>query len=409
MGAPPLESSVTRLAVDRELPDLELLIDRHWVWQTYQNLLTEQTDPPQRIRLRHFGYHPHTRAIVSYTAERRFGRMVVRDEFAVEMSAGKAARAFRFPDDPYLPGLPRAASAVEAQQLLSEYASLSPYRLKVETVRYRPGTRAVLRYTGTWKSRRVGTMRLFARVMPPASLSRFMSAMELAGASGFAIPCVVAQWEQGGVVLLPEVRGDNVRELISTGTPPEPSRVLDCLEKLWGSGFEPGQGCSLNLIGGYRLAKDVLSMLPANESYRPLLHRISESLDPFVSNWGPSALAHNDFYDDQMILTPEGQLALVDYEEIGPGDPMLDVANMLAHLRWAARFGVAPERCEDYHRQFRSQALARFKWDNEALALREGFRLFRLTADAFRRSGNDWAASINTGLLLTQEALERPH
>ena len=50
-----------------------------------------------------------------------------------------------------------------------------------------------------------------------------------------------------------------------------------------------------------------------------------------------------------------------------------------------------------------------FGADSDALALREGFALFRLAADAFRRSGSDWAVTIDTGLLLTQEALERPH
>ena len=55
----------------------------------------------------------------------------------------------------------------------------------------------------------------------------------------------------------------------------------------------------------------------------------------FAAAWRPTALAHNDFYDDQMLLMPAGNLALVDFEETGPGDPML------AHLRWMA--GFAPK------------------------------------------------------------------
>ena len=31
--------------------------------------------------------------------------------------------------------------------------------------------------------------------------------------------------------------------------------------------------------------------------------------------------------------------ALVDFEEAGPGDPMLDVGNFIAHLCWRSRFG----------------------------------------------------------------------
>ena len=74
---------------------------------------------------------------------------------------------------------------------------------------------------------------------------------------------------------------------------------------------------------------------------------------------GDTILAHSDFYDDQVLLTPEGHLALVDFEEIGPGGPLLDVSDMLAHLRWMARFGSAPEAYGAYRRRVRSAALAR--------------------------------------------------
>jgi len=405
MDCPQFEPVVTLLPVDKELPDIQLLIDRHWVWQTYCGLLTEEGDPPQRIRLRNFAYQPGVRALVSYTAEQRWDRVLVQDDFAVEMAAGKHTRAFRYPNDPYLPGLQRAASAVEAQQLLSRYASLTPYRLKVDKIRYRPGTRAVLRYTASWRSRRPCQARLFARVMVPARLPRFLSAMNLASKSTFVIPHVVASWEEGGVVWLPEVSGNTVRTLVHTGTPPEPARVLDSLASLWSVGLEPNQGHTLNVAGGFRVAKDILSMLPTLEASHSLLRDISEILEPFVADWHPTTLAHNDFYDDQMFVTPDEQLVLVDYEEIGPGDPMFDVGNMLAHLRWMARFGDATDTCGEYHRRFRSEALSRFGWDEQALATREGFALFRLASDAFRRSGHDWAGTVTNGLLLTLEAL----
>ena len=62
-----------------------------------------------------------------------------------------------------------------------------------------------------------------------------------------------------------------------------------------------------------------------------------DTLSPFVDAWQPTALAHNDFYDDQMLFTPDtGRLALVDFEETAPGDPLLDVGVMLAHLRRSA-------------------------------------------------------------------------
>ena len=65
----------------------------------------------------------------------------------------------------------------------------------------------------------------------------------------------------------------------------------------------------------------------------------TRSLDSFVESWRPSRIAHNDFYDDQMLVLPDGGIAMVDFEETGPGDPMLDVGNFLAHLRWGYQIG----------------------------------------------------------------------
>ena len=61
-------------------------------------------------------------------------------------------------------------------------------------------------------------------------------------------------------------------------------------------------------------------------------------VDPFVASREPSGTVHNYFYDDQMhcyddqmLMLPDGRVALVDFEEAGPGDSMLDVGNFLAH------------------------------------------------------------------------------
>ncbi len=134
--------------------------------------------------------------------------------------------------------------------------------------------------------------------------------------------------------------------------------------------------------------------------------RLVDTLRPFVDAWQPTALAHNDFYDDQMLFTPDtGRLALVDFEETAPGDPLLDVGIMLAHLRRSVRFG-GPEICETYRREFREAALARFGWDQRELNLREAYSLFGLSANAFHQLHSNWYESLETGLSLAAEALE---
>ena len=130
-------------------------------------------------------------------------------------------------------------------------------------------------------------------------------------------------------------------------------------------------------------------------------------LRPFAESWQPTAIAHNDFYDDQMIVQPDGRAALVDLEEVGPGDPLLDVGNFLAHLRWADRFGT--KRTTDasgaYYHRLREAALDCFAWDERELALREAVCIFRVCTNTIRRPKPDWHTNTIAGLELVNETL----
>ena len=398
-SVPILEPKVTLPADDR-IPGLSQLFDAQWAWRAYCTEFGEPEEPPQRIRAQHFTYRPGTRALVSYVAQWQRGRWVEEDQFAAELAAGRPVAMFRYPDDPHLPGLPSAASPAEAHQLLDRHVSISAQRLRVEVMRYRPGTRAVLRYTASWRQRRLGRVTFFVRVMPARRVARLLEAAELVGQSRFNLPRIAGCWKEGGVVWMTGVPGETVRAHIQKGTAPNPGLILDGLDQLWSTRVESGKGRPLDLPGGFKMTADLLSHLLRNEEKRQLLHQVLDVLGPFSDGWRPSSLAHNDFHDDQMLLTPEGQLALVDFEEAGPGDPLLDVANMLAHLRWMARFGNEPGNCDAYHRQFRADALSRFGLDPQALDLREAFVLFRLSSGPIRQLRSNWAKRVEIGLAL---------
>lgn len=404
-AVPALEPEAA-LPMDEGLPGLPRLFDREWVWRAFCARSGAPEDPPQRILARQLLYQPGARAVIDYVAEWRWDRWVMEDQFAVELAAGKQARLFRYPDDPYLPGLRQAGSAPEAHELLSRHLPLHPSYLRVETVRYRPGTRAVLRYTARWRQVRGGKVTLFARVLPPARVPRLLAAAVLAERSGFALPRFAGCWPEGGVVWVAGVPGKTVRTLIRKGEPPDPDLLLDGLARLWSSPAAPSVGRALDLAAHFRHTRRLLSQVLEDEAARRVLHRVVDILGPFAERWRPSAPAHNDFYDDQLLLTPAGRLVLVDFEEAGPGDPLLDVGNLLAHLRWTARFGVAPEACDVYRQCFRSVALDRFGWEGRELALREAFALFRLSTNPVRQLHRHWPRAVETGLSLVCEALE---
>lgn len=403
-AVPALEPQAV-LPMDEGLPGLPRLFEREWVWRAFCAQFGAPKEPPRRIRARQLLYQPGARAVIDYVAEWRWDRWVIEDQFAVELAHGKPERLFRYPDDPYLPGLHQAASAPEAHELLSRHLPLHPNYLRVETVRYRPGRRAVLRYTARWKGVRGSKVTLFARVLPPGRVPWLLAAVDLAGRSGFALPRLAGCWPEGGVVWLAGVSGKTVRTLIRKGEPPDPDLILDGLARLWSAPAAPGAGRPLDVAAHFRHSRRLLSQVLEDEGARRLLRRVADVLGAFAEAWRPSGLAHNDFYDDQLLLTPAGRLVLVDFEETGPGDPLLDVGNLLAHLRWTARFGVAPEACDGYRQGFRSAALDRFGWEARDLALREAFALFRLSTNPVRQLHRDWPRAVEAGLSLVSEAL----
>ena len=407
MSTPPLEPAVA-LPADTVLPGLRSLFDGAWVWQQFCTRFGAPDATPKRVRVQQLNYQPGRRALVSYVVEQSDTQWVVDDQFAIELTPGKPERLFRYPDDPFLPGLVDAASPIEAHKLLAKHLPISPHRIRVEPVRYRPGVRAVLRHVVSWGPARKSQITMFARVMPPARLPRLLTAATLADSSGFSLPPVVASWPEGGVVWMSEVPGETLRQRIRSGTPPEPNRILDALAPLWETPLKAAQGRPLDILGGYKSTGRLLAHVLEDEeaAQQPFL-QVMDALGPFAKAWRPSALAHNDFHDDQVLITPADRLALVDFEEVGAGDAQFDVANLMAHLHWMARFGNAPEACGAYRAGVRSAALDRFGWDARDLDVREAYGIFRLASNPVRQMRRDWASRVESGLSLAAEVLGR--
>ena len=401
LTAPPLSPPVT-LPEDQGLQEFSRLFDGEWVWRTYCSRLGQPETKPQRLRLRLLSYNPGRRAIATCVAEWPWDEFVTQDQFAIELAPGQPARLFRYPEDPYLPGLTSAASAVAASRMLNRYVFAAPVqRVRVDVVRYRPGGHAVLRH-------RLGRVRFYVRVMRPERVSRLMAAAELVAQSGFALPRLAGCWAEGGVVWLSEIPGQNLRRLIRKGDALDPEPILGDLARLWDIPYQPQEHRPFNLLGAYRRARRVFrQVLRDLDGPRLTLKRATAALDPFVKSWQPSGVAHNDFYDDQMIRLPDGRLALVDFEEAGLGDPLLDVGNFLAHMRWSAHFGREAEAQASgaYHRRMRSAALERFGWERRTLNLREAVCIFRVCTNPIRHLAPDWPRRLEVGLSLVNEVL----
>ena len=387
---------------DPGLNDLSKLFDPDWVYSTYRSMAREGYPVPEQFRIRQIGYTPGRVAIVSYMAAWDEETYLPWEHFIARVDRGSPIEVFQFPYDRSLPGLEQSVDPDSALKLVNKHVlAIGARRIRVEVIRYRPGNRAVLRH-------HVGRTRFFARVMTPRALSPFLGGWEVIARSSFVAPRIAGYWGDGALVWMSEIPGKTLRRLIRRGMPSDPDPILNGLETLWSQHYAGPSGRAFDLPAAYRRAKGSFVHLARNTHTESVLNKITKPLDRFVQSWHPSAIAHNDFYDDQILVLPDESMALVDFEEAGPGDPMLDVGNFVAHLTWRSRFGHLGEFdiTPSYRDDFRSAAIKRFGWDERELNLREAVCLFRICTNAVRQPRDDWRGKLEAGLCLVDETLQ---
>ena len=387
---------------DPGLHELPNLFDQEWVWCAYHQQFGRHETDPNRIRVRQFAHSLGRVAIVSYEMEWPPDEYIPSQSFAIKIERDQPVEIFRYPEDRRLPGLSEVAHPEAALELLNKYVlAVRARRASVDLIRYRPASRAILRH-------RAGRAKFYVRVMRPNAVTPLLTAQALIAQSGFVVPRIAGYWAEGGAVWLSEIPGRNMRRQIHRGNMPDPTLLLDGLQTLWSASPKHTGSRPFNLPGAYRRARRSFrhNVRDDGAALHSLNHAI-RSLDPFVRSWRPTGMAHNDFYDDQMLVLRDGRIALVDFEETGPGDPLLDVGNFLAHLQWASRFG-SKRRAEgsgEYYPVLRHAALERFRWNDKSLAFREAVCLFRICTNTIRRPQNDWHTRLEAGLSLVNETL----
>ena len=418
---------------DPRLPDLPRLFDAEWLWATYQQQTADRDDipavTPRRFRLSYFSHRSGGSATASYLLDWHRDDFIPSQHVTVRTSSRElrarigdsrprpALEMFVYPDDENLPALPAVADPTLAIDLVNRHVlAMRPRRIRVQLVRYRPLRRAIFRHVAE-------RIRLYARVVRPAEIPRLVAAHELVGQSEFVVPRLAGAWHDGGVAWLSEIPGKNLRRHIRRGNVPDVAPMLDGLQSLW-KGHRRAASAELrpfSLDRAYRAARRTFADKARDhaEASRQLAAAV-EALDPFVASWRPTSIAHNDFYDDQMLQLPDGRLAMVDFEDAGPGDPMLDVGNGAAHLAWAAAFAsnrrsksnskpnaLSSRRASRaVHEALTGEAISRFGWDRRSYALREAVCIFRICTHTIRHPRPDWQDRLAAGLQLVNRILE---
>jgi aminoglycoside phosphotransferase (APT) family kinase protein len=120
-------------------------------------------------------------------------------------------------------------------------------------------------------------------------------------------------------------------------------------------------------------------------------------------------IVHGDLYEGQ-VLVADDSLGLVDLDDVGPGDPVLDAATFCAHLlALAASAGGAAGRVLRYRELLRAAFLQRLDVDPRALAWREAYAMLLLAPGPVRVLHREWARQMTTRIELAEQLLSQGH
>ena len=390
--------------VDRDLPGAADLLSGAGV-ERVARFLDGRGLEPHRVEPAQAHYRPGRWLAVCFrtAAVERASRSPLCPTVTVECRAGEPDLMWVFPDDPALPGLAAAADGAQVRRRLRP----RPAEVVVEPLRYRPRRRAVLRY------RLDGDRVLFGKVVTPRRGRRLLALADALRASGLRLALPAARTGPGALVL-PALSGAPLRDLLLAGGPlPPPDRVARLSVELnqrcaplLGPDGRAGAGTRRVVDPGIALcaAQMVARLLPsegcaAGRLAEAVIGRAEGSEAP--EDW----IVHGDLYENQVFVDGE-TLGLVDLDDLGSGDPLLDAANFTAHLKVLAASGPpAAAVIHRYREELRAALLRRLDADAAALAWREAYCLLRLATGPFRVLHADWPRRMADRLMLATEAL----
>ncbi|QWZ08029.1 phosphotransferase [Nocardioides panacis] len=245
-------------------------------------------------------------------------------------------------DDAGLPGLPGAADPEQVCALLAPRLDGPVRTCRVEAVRYRPGSRCVLRYdvrTGTtWTA-------LYAKVLAPAPFVEAVRVQQALAAPvddrPVLVPRLVSVWPDQQTMVAEAVPGSSVSTLIAGPGTTEGGRlrVAHDLGALLAAFHAHRAAPARRWCPSEQLAA-LESLLAAARVCDPATaDRASQLLDRLASRPPPppaEVLAHGGFRAGQVLRSPAGRLVVLDTDGARRSDPCADLGTALAHLRWCA-------------------------------------------------------------------------
>ncbi|WP_028811609.1 phosphotransferase [Streptomyces flavidovirens] len=282
---------------------------------------------------------------------------------------------WRFPYDPFLPGLPAAMDPDRVREVLDVFGAVAG-RPVLAIRSYRAERRAVV-------EARVDRQRLFLKVVRPAT-GEALHATQTAFAAQLPVPPALGWSPALGIVALPAAPGRTLKEqLMLTEAPlPRPDSILSLCDRV------ARVPLTTQAIGAAqsveRNARTVAALRPGLTG---ALARIVAAAQTLPSE--PTATVHGDLHPAQ-LLTTDVVTGLLDVDRAGRGVQADDYAMLLAHLDQIARAQQPSARTRT--EAFAAQLRARFETrvDPQELVLRTAVVLVGLATGPFRALDAQW-------------------
>lgn len=305
---------------------------------------------------------------------------------------------WRWPFDPVLSALECAVTPGRAEALLGDGVT-GPVALEV--VAYRPTERAVVRTTDA-----LGRVR-YVKVTAPETTAALVDRHVRLRAAGVPVPEVLAADPDLGWLAMTELEGPTLRERLKAGTPPWPrhEEFVDAIARIRSvelADAAPRRPRCLD-AGGH--AQMLASVMPS-ERYRvgELIDRFAPLAEQALARRGPTV--HGDLHEGQLVVDGERIIGVLDIDDVGPGDPIDDMATVLGHLRFRA--GTAADGtgaeidayADDLWRGFASST------DPSVLDGVTAAVLVGLATGPFRIQQDDWATVVGGQLDLAERLLD---
>jgi len=371
---------------DDALPELASLLDPLEASAMLEAALSDTGEHVVEVRVVDVSYRPGRRATVRYAAillgrdgERTttgftawIGDRIPRGGLRLQ-SQGAEIGVWRFPDDPYLPGLSIASSTAGAARLLNDLG-VEAEQAEVTLRAYRPGRRAVVEV-------HVGALSVFIKVVRPSRVEALQQ-LHTALTGSVPIPRSLGWSPKQGLVVLERLAGKSLSDSLVSGTAtmvPSADDLVEMLSRLEASEV-PARSRPASVDRVAEHAATITAVLP--ELHSDLQGVVERTADIGVES---TITAHRDFHAGQLLIH-QGQARLVDIDTVGPGTRADDMAMFIAQLVCLARPGPNATAISEYLMQIASTDLV----DAAALDGRVAASLLGFALGPFRVQEADW-------------------